>query len=200
MNSREDLIHRLFDVGAIQESEVKLKSGIISPIYIDLRLIISYPEMYQCVVDLLWEKISPLTFDHIGGVPYTALPLASGVAILYQKPMLMTRKEVKDHGIVRLVEGAYKKNDSVMIIEDLVTSGASTLETVEKFKKAGLTISDVVVFLDREQGAKERLAEHEISLHAVCSLSTVLDTLHNRGKIDGNAVSKIKQFIKEHQF
>ena len=200
MNSIADLIHRLFDIGAIKEGEFKLKSGITSPVYIDLRMIISYPDLYQVTVDLLWEKMATLSFDHVGGVPYTALPFASGIAILYQKPMLMTRKEVKDHGIIRAVEGAYNEGDTVMLIEDLVTSGASTLETVEKFKKAGLKVTDVVVFLDREQGGKKQLEKHGITLHAVCDLSTILDVLYNRGKIDGDAVDKIKAFISENQF
>jgi orotate phosphoribosyltransferase len=200
MNSKEELIQRLYDIGAIKEGSFKLKSGITSPIYIDLRMIISYPDVYQSMVDLLWEKMDSLSFDHVGGVPYTALPLASGIALLYQKPMLMTRKEVKDHGIVRPVEGAYNKEETVMLIEDLVTSGASTLEVIEKFRGAGLKVTDVVVFLDRQQGGKKRLEKEGVTLHAVCELSTILEVLFNEGKIDGDAVNKIKSFINEHQF
>lgn len=198
--TRDSLIERLFAVGAIQEGEFKLKSGIMSPIYIDLRRVISFPELFQHVVDLMWHQISERDFHHLGGVPYAALPLASGMAMLYQKPMIMARKDLKDHGTKRSIEGMYKEGEIVLVIEDIVTSGGSIIETANQMAREGLLVNDVIVFIDREQGAKEKLAEKGITLHAVCTLSDVLDVLQSRGKIDEPTARKIKQFIKESQF
>jgi uridine monophosphate synthetase len=198
--TRELLIEQLFVIGAIQEGEFILKTGISSPIYIDLRRIISYPEIFQYVVDLMWQNIAHKEFDHLGGVPYAALPLASGMALLYQRPMIMARKDVKDHGTKRSIEGVYKRGDTVMIIEDIVTSGLSIFETVDQMAREGLLVNDVVVFLDREQGAKEQLAQKGITLHAVCTLSQVLEILQQRGQIDESAARKIRDFIKSSQF
>lgn len=198
--TRDGLIEKLFTIGAIQEGEFTLKSGVQSPIYIDMRRVISYPELLQHVVDLMWHQIHEKDFHHLGGVPYAALPIASGMAVLYQKPMVMTRKEIKDHGTKRQIEGVYKQGDIVLIIEDIVTSGSSIFETVDQLTREGLLVNDVVVFLDREQGAKEQLVKKGINLHAVCTLSDVLDILKRRGKIDDATATRIKEFISENQF
>ncbi len=199
-NSKEELLHKLFEIEAIKEGEFTLVSGIKSPIYIDLRRIISFPDVFQYVVDLLWQEIVDKEVNHVGGVPYAALPLASGVALLYQKSMLMPRKDTKDHGAVRTVEGVYKRGDTVVLLEDVVTSGGSILKAVDTLEKVGLAVKDVVVFMDREQGAAKKLADRGINLRAVCTLSEAIDTLRNGGKIDDDAVMRITSFIKEHQF
>ena len=196
----ESLIGQLFKIGAIQEGEFHLKSGIDSPVYIDLRRVISYPEYFQQVVDLLAQELGDGEYHHIVGVPYAALPLASGIAVLYQKSMIMPRKEVKEHGTCRAIEGVYQRGQKVIIIEDIVTTGDSILETVTTLKNEGLEVEEVIVFLDRQQGAQKKLAEHGITLRAVCTLSDVLATLQQSGHIDETAVTKINNFIKEHQF
>ncbi len=198
--SKDGIIEKLFTIGAIQEGEFKLKSGINSPIYIDMRRVISFPVLYQYVVDLMWQEATGKEFDHLGGVPIAALPYASGMAILYQKSMVMPRKDIKKYGTARAVEGVYKQGDVVLVIEDIVTSGSSILETVDQLARQGLIVNDVIVFLDREQGAKELLAKKGITLHAVCTLSNVLHVLEQRGKIDGAAADKIRSFIQENQF
>ncbi len=197
---KENLLQRLFEIEAIKEGEFKLVSGITSPIYINLSKIISFPEMYQYVVDLLWQEIQDKNVDHVGGVPYKAIPLVSGIALLYHKSMLMPRKEVKDHGVAQSVDGVFKKGDSVVVIEDVVTSGGSALKIIDILEKEGLKVKDVVVFMDREQGAAKKLADRGINLRAVCTLSEAIDTLRNGGKIDDDAVMRITSFIKEHQF
>src|SRR3989304_5047771 len=183
--TKDGLIEKLFAIGAIQEGEFILKSGISSPVYIDMRRIISYPELFQHVVDLMWEHVQDKNFHHLSAVPYAALPLASGLALLYQRPMIMTRKEKKEHGGKKQIEGVYKAGDTVIIIEDIATSGSSINEMVALLLGEGLLVNDVIVFLDREQGAKEQLAKKGINLHAVCTLSDVLAVLECRGKIDG---------------
>ncbi len=198
--NKGELIHRLFEIEAIKEGEFVLASGITSPIYIDLRKIISFPDVYQYVVDLMWQEIKDKDVHHVGGVPYAALPLASGIAILYQKSMLMPRKNVKDHGVARSIEGVFKKGDSVVLIEDVTTSGDSALKTIDLLEEVGLQISAIVVFMDREQGAQKKLAERGVSLHAVCTLSEALDTLRMWNKIDDAAVARIHTFLRENQF
>ena len=198
--NKSELIHRLFEIEAIKEGEFTLASGINSPIYVDLRRIISFPDVYQYVVDLMWQEIMDKEVRHVGGVPYAALPLASGIALLYHKSMLMPRKEVKDHGAGRSIEGVFKEGDTVVLVEDVVTSGHSTLKAIDTLEQAGLKVKDVVVFMDREQGAQKKFAERGLNLRSVCTLSEAIDLLRLSEKIDDAAVSRIHAFLKENQF
>jgi uridine monophosphate synthetase len=200
LNTKNDVIESLFKIGAIQVGEFLLASGITSPIYIDLRRIISFPELYQYMVDLLAHEILEKEWHHVVGVPYAALPLASGIALLYQKSMIMPRKEKKDHGTARSIEGVFEKDDIAIVVEDIVTSGSSVENTLKTLKQAGICVKDVVVFLDRQQVARQKLIDYGVQLHAICTLSDVLSILHNGGYLDTTTIKAINQFLTEHQF
>ena len=171
----------------------------MSPIYIDLRVTVSYPEILKAIAGAMWEKVKDLSFDSICGVPYTALPIATVMSIEHNKPMVMRRKEVKDYGTRKAIEGAYQKGQSVLVVEDLVTSGSSVLETIEPLALEGLVVKDVVVLLDREQGGKKHLAEKGYALQAVFTISEMLETLEKEGALDKEIVGKVKTFIKQTQ-
>lgn len=134
------------------------------------------------------------------GVPYTALPLATVICSTNQIPMLIRRKETKDYGTKRLVEGAVNPGETCLIIEDVVTSGSSVLETVEVLQKEGLKVTDAIVLLDREQGGRDKLQAHGIHLHSVCTLSKMLEILEQQKKIDAEMVERVKRFIQENVF
>lgn len=197
--NKTQLIEKLFEIGAVKFGEFKLKSGIISPIYIDLRVIISYPEILQAVADAMWEKVKDLKFDIICGVPYTALPIATAISLAHKIPMVMRRKESKDYGTKKIIEGAFNVGQNVLVVEDLVTSGMSVFETIEPLEKEGLQTSDVVVMLDREQGGRRHISEKGKDLHAVATITELIDTLSGSGKLDENTSKKVKDFISANQ-
>ncbi|TAN33270.1 orotate phosphoribosyltransferase [Patescibacteria group bacterium] len=193
------LIIKLHEINAVKFGEFKLKSGIMSPIYIDLRVTISYPEVLKMVAEAMWEKVKDVNFDLICGVPYTALPIATAISLAHDKPMIMRRKEVKDYGTKKAIEGAFVAGQKVLVVEDLVTSGSSVFETIEPLQHEGLTVSDIVVLVDREQGGRKHLAEKGFNLHSVLTISEMLAVLVEASKLDNAMADKVKDFINANQ-
>lgn len=194
-----ELIIKLYEIGAVKFGEFKLKSGIMSPIYIDLRITVSYPKILKMVGEAMWEKVKNLNFDLICGVPYTALPIATAISLAHDKPMIMRRKEVKDYGTKKAIEGAFTAGQNCLVVEDLVTSGSSVFETIEPLRHEGLEVTDIVVLVDRQQGGKKHLSDKGFSLHSVCTISEMLTILGQENKLSREMIEKVNDFIQSNQ-
>ncbi len=197
--TQTELILKLYDIEAVKFGQFKLVSGIISPIYLDLKTTISYPEILKEVAEIMWQKVAVLSPDLVCGVPYTALPFATAISIAHNIPMVMRRKEKKNYGISKNIEGSYQAGQNVLIIEDLVTSGTSVFETILPLETEGLVVKDIVVLVDREQGGKKNLEEKGYRLHSVVTISEILETLEKAQKLSVETVMAVKQFIAENQ-
>lgn len=171
------LIESLYKIGAVKFGEFTLKSGKTSKIYLDLRQIVSHPHVLRAVSDAIWEKVSASKFDLICGVPYTALPIATCVSLDHNVPMIMRRKEKKEYGTKQQIEGKYEAGQSCLIIEDVITSGASILETTAELEAAGLKVKDLAVLIDRQQGGKENLQAKNYAVHAVFTMQEIFKLL-----------------------
>ncbi|XP_047225717.1 uridine 5'-monophosphate synthase [Girardinichthys multiradiatus] len=197
--SIDSLILKLHDVNAVKFGEYTLKSGLLTPIYIDLRVLVSHPALMNQVSSLLYQRVKEekLQFDSVCGVPYTALPLATIICSTHELPMLIRRKEAKDYGTRKLVEGSFHEGDTCLIIEDTVTSGSSILETAEVLHKEGLKVTDAIVLMDRKQGGAEMLASRGIRLLPIISMFKLLDVLRAAGRIDDQTAQSVRKFIQE---
>ena len=189
----------LYQVGGFKFGSFKLKSGLISPFYINLRPIISVPHLLKGVSHLIAQKASELSYDCICGVPLAALSLATLVAYENEKPLVMYRKESKDHGIPTSIEGIFNSGDVCIIVEDIITSGESILGTITAAEKAGLIVHDVIVFIDRKQGGVEHLMERGYKVHAIYTIDQVLEILHNANFIDQSCMSSTREWLANHQ-
>uniref|UniRef100_A0A224XP35 Uridine 5'-monophosphate synthase n=1 Tax=Panstrongylus lignarius TaxID=156445 RepID=A0A224XP35_9HEMI len=197
----EELCVKLCEVGALKFGNFKMKVGVNSPVYFDLRIITSYPKLIEELSEIVRKHTQKLGIDCsvICGVPYTALPIATLVSVKSNIPMLVRRKEPKKYGTMKIIEGIYSEGETCLIVEDVVTSGGSILETAADLRKDGLIVSDVVVIIDREQGGEHNLIKNGIKMHSIFTLSKILEVLLRKGKLDQTTVENIKKYIEENQ-
>lgn len=179
----QELILQLFDIGCLIFGEYVQASGATFSYYIDLRKIISNPQLFNQVIKAYAKILKDLTFDRIAGIPYGALPTATGLALELHRPMIFPRKEVKAHGTRRLIEGNFHPGEKVVVVDDILISGKSVIEGAAKLESADLKVEDIVVLIDHEKGVKDRLAQNGYRAHSVLPISEIRETLYEAGRI-----------------
>ncbi|MEB3228695.1 MAG: bifunctional orotidine-5'-phosphate decarboxylase/orotate phosphoribosyltransferase [Synechocystis sp.] len=179
----QDLILELFDLGCLLFGEYVQASGATFNYYIDLRRIISNPQLFQDVLRAYGMLLETLEFERIAGIPYGSLPTATGLSLLLHKPMIYPRKEVKAHGTRRLIEGHYEPGERVVVVDDILITGKSALEGVAKLESAGLTVQDIVVLIDHGDGVNQRIQAQGYRPHAVLAIGEITETLYGAGRL-----------------
>lgn len=168
------LLSCLRSVNAIRHGDFRLKSGEHSPVYVDLRGLIGYPDALRFVARALIVRLRTLRFDRITGPPYAALPLGVAIALEAGWPLMYARAAAKEYGTGRRIEGPYQAGETVAVVDDVITTGAAKLEAIAPLREAGLTVRDIVVVVDREQGGAEQMAAAGYAVHGLLTLSDVL--------------------------
>ena len=190
----ESLIVDLFDIGCLLFGDYVQASGAVFNYYVDLRQIISDPNLFHRVLHAYAGKLQDLEFDRIAGIPYGSLPTATGLSLQLHKPLIYPRKEVKAHGARRLIEGDFEEGDRVVVVDDILITGGSVLEGIGKLESSGLTVQDVVVFIDHggdhDRRARERLAAAGYNCHSVLDIAQITAVLQRAGRLsDAQAAS-----------
>ena len=189
------LAEGLLKAGCVRFGTFTLKSGLESPIYFDLRQLISYPGVLSEVAEAYLPVLQALQFDRLAALPYAALPIATAISLKSGWPMLYPRKEVKNYGTKADIEGAFLPGERAVVIDDLATTGGSKFEAIKKLTDAGMTVQDVVVLIDRQSGAAESLAAAGFRLHAVVSLTQLLDYWEQSGLIASDQIASTRAFL-----
>ncbi|MBC1260874.1 bifunctional orotidine-5'-phosphate decarboxylase/orotate phosphoribosyltransferase [Synechococcus sp. BSF8S] len=179
----DELLVDLFDIGCLLFGEYVQASGAVFNYYIDLRRIISDPNLFHRVLHAYAEPLGHLKFDRIAGIPYGSLPTATGLSLQLHVPLIYPRKEVKAHGARRLIEGDFEEGETVVVVDDILITGGSVLEGIGKLESSGLKVRDVVVFIDHGGNASGRLASAGYTCHAVVGIERITSVLRAAGRL-----------------
>ncbi len=186
----------LHDLGAIRFGSFTLQSGVQSPVYVDLRLLVTKPEALTLAARLYSDLLDDLAFDRLAAIPYAGLPLGTAVAMHTRMPLIYPRKEVKTYGTGRAIEGHYNAGETAVVLDDLISSGASKFAAIKPLQEAGLHVRDVVVLVDRESGGREELQEHGVNVHSVFLLRDLIDILFQHERITAEQRSAVETFLE----
>ncbi len=191
----------LTNIDAVKFGLFKLTNRKVSPYYIDLRIIPSFPDAFKDICDFyaktIAQQVGTKNFDRVAGIPIAGIPFASQVAYNLKKPFLYVRKGFKLHGRERRVEGILVSGDKVLLLDDLVTTGLSLKKAAESVRAEGGVATDAVAFLDREEGGKELLEKNGINLHPLLKISEMASTLYEMGTLDEESFKTIMKQVKK---
>jgi orotate phosphoribosyltransferase len=187
----EAIALRLHEIGAVRLGRFTLHSGRTSPIYIDLRLLASYPKLLRQTAAAYSLLLQHLNFDLLSAAPLAGLPIGTALSLEMNIPLIYPRLTSKAYGTGKKIEGHWQRGQTVVVVDDLITSGASLLQTIAVLEEEGMKVNDVGVLIDREQGGKEHIEIEGYNLHCVMSISHLLELLENAGRITAQQVAEI---------
>ncbi|HBB37459.1 MAG: Orotate phosphoribosyltransferase [Candidatus Moranbacteria bacterium GW2011_GWC1_45_18] len=179
MDFQKEIARALLEIGAVgfkPKEPLTFKSGLISPVYVDNRIFPSYPEKFQVVIEgfenLVKEK--KIDFDMVAGIAVGGIPYSAVLGFKMQKPSIFIRKEAKGHGKGKRVEGGEVKGKKILLVEDLVSTGGSSLSGVEALREEGATVDDCLVIVSYEfKEAKENFEKAKVNLHTLTSFPVI---------------------------
>jgi len=169
---KKELIKLLKECGAIQFGRFVLTSGAISDYYIDIKKASTNPKILKKIAEAMAEYAN--NYDLLAGMELGAVPLVVAVSLKTGLPYAIIRKEKREHGTGKQIEGVDVKNKKVLLIEDVATSGGSILKSIEILRESNAKVDKVIVVVDRESGAKEKIQNLDVAFVPLLSVSEIL--------------------------
>lgn len=185
----KELAPKLFDIGAVKFGLFKLKlhekhpDAPLSPIYIDLRILRSFPDVMDLTVGVYKELIKGLRFDLLADIPTAATPIVAILSHQTRIPVISPKKQEKGRGIIREIDGVFQKGQTALLIDDLITQADSKFEMIKVLEENDVVVGGVVVLLDREQGGTEQLEKAGYKCKSALKLTQLLELYLHSGKI-----------------
>lgn len=204
MNTEQKVARALLKIGAVgfvPDNPITFKSGIISPVYIDNRKLPFYPNEWKIIIDSFAKTIKKenLKLDAIAGVEAAGIPHSAALGFSMKKPSVFVRKQMKDHGTKKMVEGGSVLNRNILLIEDLVTTGGSSLSAVENLRKEGAKVNNCLVIVSYNfPSAKEAFSKAKVKLHTITSFPVILGEAKKLGMINEAILKKVEAWFSEH--
>lgn len=192
---KERLMKALVDTGCFRLGDFVLKSGLRSPFYIDLRKLISDPEAMRAAGEAYASLARGLKFSRVAGIPAAGLPLATAASLELGSPMIWPRMPVKEHGTGNRVEGSFEKGETVLLLDDLITTGASKREAIDILRAEGLAIEDLVVLIERGKRGRADMDEAGVRLHSFIHVREFFAVCESLGMIDAARRAELEAFV-----
>lgn len=173
----KDLHQALKDCGALQFGDFTLASGAKSKYYIDIKKASTDPKVLKLIAEKMATQLKEmdLKVDRIAGIVLGSIPLATALALETGIPYVMVRKEKKDHGTGKLIEGTLNEGEKVLVVEDVITSAGSSVVSIKTLREAGAVVEDVFSVIDREAGGTEALKEIGVRFTPLVKASQLLE-------------------------
>ena len=203
MNYQKEIAKALLEIGAVgfkPKEPLTFKSGIISPVYVDNRIFPSHPEKFQLVIegfeDLVKEK--NLDFDMVAGIAAGGIPYSAVLGYKMQKPSVFVRKEAKGHGKGKRIEGGEVAGKKVLLIEDLVTTGSSSLSGIKALREEEAIVDNCLVIVSYDfQEAKDSLKKEKVKLYALTSFPAILEEAMAGGKLTAEESEIVRDWLSD---
>ena len=167
----DDLIAALRDADAVQYGEFELSHGGTSEYYVDKYLFETDPHCLRLIAEAFGERLDG---TRLAGVALGAVPLVAVTAAEMGRPYVIARKQAKEYGTGNRIEGRLDEGEEVVVLEDIATTGQSAVDAVEALREAGATVNRVLVVVDREEGAADLLADHDVELESLLTATELL--------------------------
>lgn len=196
---KTQLLLDLYQIGVLDFSNFEVPNSPTSNYYVNLRNIISYPDVQRRLITLMEYKAEELSFQSICGVPYAAVPFASNLAYKMEKPLLMRRTNRKKYGYRKKVEGIIVPGSACLVVEDTLCGGTSAMETIEDLVAEGLNVTDCIVVFDRQQGGVEYCGGEGVKMHPLFTISDFMTVLEATGFINADFASAVLDWTRAHQ-
>jgi len=170
INEKIELIELLRNKEVVKFGKFTLSSGKESDYYVNMKMAVTDPKILKVIAKIVSNSITP-EIDKIAGPALGAVPIATAISLESEIPMLMIRKAKKGYGTSKIIEGTLEKGDSVVVVEDVTTTGDSLLKAVKAIEENGGDVKRAVVIVDRDEGAIENLEKEGVLLEPLLSIN-----------------------------
>ncbi|HCX95550.1 MAG TPA: orotate phosphoribosyltransferase [Spirochaetaceae bacterium] len=194
---KKAFVDALLSTGCFRLGEFTLKSGKKSPFYIDLRKLVSDPRAMKIAAQAYASLASECEYDRIAGIPAAGLPLATAASIEIGKPMIWPRMPVKEHGTGNRVEGEFRAGEHILLLDDLITTGASKIEAIDILRSEGLIVQDLVVLIERGAQGRQDMGSAGVNLRAFIHVKELFDVLLQNGTIDSRKYEQLMEYVAQ---